>query len=92
MQRRTGPVGYLAIVATATTAATVFLTVIGRIPYWSPILGPTTLATFSGAAMLFLITDDWKERCIATAAISAALALLAVQAALYLSAIHGGSI
>lgn len=92
MQRRTSPFGYLAIVATATTVATVFLIVIGRIPYWLPILGPTALATLSGAAMLFLGTDDWKERCIATAAISAALALLAVQAALYVSAIHGGSL
>src|ERR1700677_4470056 len=37
MQRRTSPFGYLAIVAAVTTAATVFLTVIGRIPYWLPI-------------------------------------------------------
>jgi len=92
MQRRTSPFGYLAIVATATTAATVFLIVIGRIPYWLPILGPTALSTFSGSAILFLATDDWKERCIATAAISAALALPAVQLALYFSVLHGGSI
>ena len=44
------------------------------------------------AAILFIATDDCKERCIATAAISAALALLAVQAALYLSVINGGSL
>jgi len=92
MQRRTSPFGYLAIVATVTTATTVFLTVIGRIPYWLPIPGPSALATFSGAAIFFIATDDWKERCIATAAIAAALAQLAVQAALYLSVINGGSL
>ena len=77
MQRRTSPFGYLAIVAAVTTAATVFLTVIGRIPYWLPILGPTAFATLSGAAILFIATDDCKERCIATAAISARTARVA---------------
>jgi hypothetical protein len=42
--------------------------------------------------LLFAGTDDWKERCIATAAIGTAFALLAVQAALYLSLTNGGSI
>jgi hypothetical protein len=92
MERCTSPLGYLGIAATLLTAATTFLIVIGRVQYWTPTLRTIALATLSGAVLLFVTTDDWKERCIATAAISAALALLAVQLALYLSVIHGGSI
>lgn len=92
MEKRTSPLGYLGIAATLLTAATAFLIVIGRVPYWTPALRNIALMTLSGAALMFVTTDDWKERCIATAAISAALALLAVQLALYLSVIHGGPI
>jgi len=92
MEKRTSPLGYLGIAATLITAATAFLIVIGRVPYWTLTLRTIALTTLSGAVLLFVTTDDWKERCIATAAFCAACALLAVQLALYLSVIHGGSI
>ena len=92
MKKRTSPLAYLGDRGNLLTAATAFLIVIGRVPYWTPALRTIALMTLSGAALLFVTTDDWKERCIATAAISAALALLAVQLALYLSVIHGGPI
>ena len=92
MRTRTTPLGYLGIAATLLTAATAFLIVIGRVPYWTATPRTIAITTLSGAALLFAGTDDWKERCIATAAIGTAFALLAVQAALYFSLANGGSI
>lgn len=90
MRTRTSPLGYLGIAATLLTATTAFLIIIGRVPYWTPTPRTIALTTLSGAALLFISTDDWKERCVATAAIGTACALLAVQAALYFSVSHGG--
>ena len=92
MRTRTTPLGYLGTAATLLTAATAFLIVIGRVPYWTANPRTIALTTLSGAVLLFAGTDDWKERCIATAAVGAAFALLGVEAALYFSLNNGGLI
>lgn len=92
MQSRTSFLGYLNMAATLTAAATVLLTLAGRVQYSTATPRTIALMTLSVAVLLFVSTDSWKERCIAVVALGAGCTLLAAQAALSFLIIYGGSI